>query len=445
MNEVKYQIFVSSTYKDLINTREMVSKTILNLYQFPIGMEMFSADDDEQWEVIKETIDISDYYILILGHRYGSETKEGISYTEKEFDYAKEIGIPILSFIRDRKAPTTPDERDNDPQKIEKLEAFLKKASGSKMCDFWTCKEQLASQVAVALSKMFRKTPRVGWIRGDKGLSSEVSEELARLSKANRELRDELDAYKARIVNRSPVIDVKLGFDVKSGIDAKSLEELGYSDVIPPERIESIPKELSEYVKDEDLKEYNSRLPNKKVIDDFNKQNAMYHRLIKGSFDLKIIVGNNGNSPANEVLIDLQFPKEILVIEEYELKEIEEPELKLPKNPIEEGWKKYRRDQEGRLSLSIHNAINSMKRPGVFGSDFVLPHITPNIADRNTWCDIKNNSVSIRIKKLIHTREENFDEIKIIPMEKGVYKVKGSIVCEEFETKKDLEIEIVVK
>ena len=443
MNEVKYQIFVSSTYKDLINTREMVTKIILNLYQFPIGMEMFSADDDEQWEVIKETIDISDYYILILGHRYGSETKEGISYTEKEFDYAKEIGIPILSFIRDRKAPTTPDERDVDPQKIEKLEAFLKKASDSKMCDFWTGKEQLASQVAVSLSKMFRKTPRVGWIRADKVLSSEVSEELARLRNANRDLSDEPDASKATHVTGSPSIHVHFGFDVKSGIDAKSLEELGYSDVIPLERIESVPKELSEYVKDKDLEEYNSCLPNKKVIEDFNEQNAMYHRLINGSFDFTIIVGNNGNSPANEVLIDLQFPREILVIEEYELKEIEEPELKIPKNPIEEGWKKYRRDQEGKLSL--HNAIEAMMRPGSFGSNFVLPHITPNIANRNTWFDIKDNSVSIRIKKLIHTREVNFDEIKIIPMKKGVYKVTGSIVCEEFETKKDLKIEIVVK
>ena len=119
MNQVKYQIFVSSTYNDLVGARDKVANTILSLYHFPIGMEMFSADDDEQWDVIKETIDFSDYYILILGHRYGSETKEGISYTEKEFEYAKEKDVPILSFIRDRKAPTTPDERDSDPEKVK--------------------------------------------------------------------------------------------------------------------------------------------------------------------------------------------------------------------------------------------------------------------------------------------------------------------------------------
>ena len=57
--------------------------------QFPIGMEMFSAADDDQWKIIKETIDSSDFYILIIGNRYGSiEETTGISYTEKEFDYA---------------------------------------------------------------------------------------------------------------------------------------------------------------------------------------------------------------------------------------------------------------------------------------------------------------------------------------------------------------------
>lgn len=60
---------------------------------------MFNAGDEEQWEVIKKTIDVSDYYVLIFGHRYGSLTNEGISYTEKEYWYAKEKGIPIHIFI----------------------------------------------------------------------------------------------------------------------------------------------------------------------------------------------------------------------------------------------------------------------------------------------------------------------------------------------------------
>lgn len=66
---------------------------------FPIGMELFNADNIEQWEQIKRTIDSSNYYVLIIKKRYGSMTKNKISYTEKEYNYAKSIHIPILCFI----------------------------------------------------------------------------------------------------------------------------------------------------------------------------------------------------------------------------------------------------------------------------------------------------------------------------------------------------------
>ena len=44
-----HQIFISSTYKDLIEERQKVTHAILKLYHFPIGMEMFHADNDEKW------------------------------------------------------------------------------------------------------------------------------------------------------------------------------------------------------------------------------------------------------------------------------------------------------------------------------------------------------------------------------------------------------------
>ncbi|WP_394523264.1 DUF4062 domain-containing protein [Lacrimispora sp. JR3] len=68
--------------------------------QFPIGMEMFSAADEDQWEIIKKAIDSSDYYILIIGNRYGSiEKSTGISYTKKEFNYAIEQKYLFLHLL----------------------------------------------------------------------------------------------------------------------------------------------------------------------------------------------------------------------------------------------------------------------------------------------------------------------------------------------------------
>jgi hypothetical protein len=50
--------------------------------------------------LIKKVIDDSDYYIVILGGRYGSVGEDGVSYTEREYRYALSIGKPIIPKLR---------------------------------------------------------------------------------------------------------------------------------------------------------------------------------------------------------------------------------------------------------------------------------------------------------------------------------------------------------
>jgi hypothetical protein len=68
----RYQVFVSSTFTDLKDERQAVLKAILELDHMPAGMELFPATDDSAWQLIKDVIDTSDYYALIIGGRYGS-------------------------------------------------------------------------------------------------------------------------------------------------------------------------------------------------------------------------------------------------------------------------------------------------------------------------------------------------------------------------------------
>ena len=90
--EKKYQVFISSTYTDLIEERKKVLDILLMADCIPAGMEAFVATDAEQFEVIKKVIDLCDYYVLILGRRYGSINADtGISYTEMEYEYARRV------------------------------------------------------------------------------------------------------------------------------------------------------------------------------------------------------------------------------------------------------------------------------------------------------------------------------------------------------------------
>ena len=73
----KYQVFIPSTFNDLQEERAKVRGAILSMYHFPVGMEMFGAANESQWKIIQDTIDSSDYYVLLIAHRYGSIIMEG--------------------------------------------------------------------------------------------------------------------------------------------------------------------------------------------------------------------------------------------------------------------------------------------------------------------------------------------------------------------------------
>jgi hypothetical protein len=187
----KYQIFVSSTYQDLIEEREQVIKAVLEMGHIPVGMEMFSAADEEQWKIIARQIDEIDYYVIIVAHRYGSTTTEGISYTEKEFNYAVSKGIPVLGFVIDDSAPWPKSRFESDSKGQKKLGDFKKKVK-TRLIQFWKNKEELHGRFSIALMKTISTTPRTGWARADEVSGPEVMKELTRLSSENATLRAEI-------------------------------------------------------------------------------------------------------------------------------------------------------------------------------------------------------------------------------------------------------------
>src|SRR5258708_26313078 len=97
--EKRYQVFVSSTFLDLQEERQEVIQALLELDCIPAGMELFPSADDDQWTLIKNIIDDSDYYLVIIGGRYGSESPTGLSYTRMEYEYALSQKKPVIGFV----------------------------------------------------------------------------------------------------------------------------------------------------------------------------------------------------------------------------------------------------------------------------------------------------------------------------------------------------------
>lgn len=95
----KLQVFVSSTYTDLIEERQAAVQAILDAGHIPAGMELFKSGKP-LISTIHKWIDESDVYMLILGGRYGSiENKSDFSYTELEYKYALSKNMPVFAIV----------------------------------------------------------------------------------------------------------------------------------------------------------------------------------------------------------------------------------------------------------------------------------------------------------------------------------------------------------
>ncbi|MBE5977865.1 MAG: DUF4062 domain-containing protein [Paenibacillaceae bacterium] len=175
--EKRYQIFVSSTFEDLVDERKRVIETILNFNHIPAGMELFTASNDEQFEYIKKIMHNCDYYILIVGGRYGTiNPDKGISYTEQEYLYALELGLPILAFLHETPYDL-PSKRRDDENRIL-FDAFLKKVKTGKMIKYWSNIDNLTSSVLLGLNYEFNNNPRLGWVRGGESNSAELLKQI---------------------------------------------------------------------------------------------------------------------------------------------------------------------------------------------------------------------------------------------------------------------------
>lgn len=204
----RYQVFVSSTYADLKEERSKVIQTIMELDCIPAGMELFPSIDEEQYNFIKRIIDDCDYYILIIGGRYGSLSEDGISYTEKEYDYAIEKGIKVMAFIHGNPDEIAYGKSEQNEDARKKLDAFKTKVSTGRLVKFWNKPEELPGLVALSLPKTIKTYPATGWVRANAATPSEILQELNEQRKENDELKEQVKSLTQNVEDK-PILNIE--------------------------------------------------------------------------------------------------------------------------------------------------------------------------------------------------------------------------------------------
>ena len=471
MLEKKYQVFISSTFTDLVEARRKVRDAILSMYHFPVGMELFGAANEEQWQIISETIDSSDYYVLIIAQRYGSVIPEGssdagISFTEKEFRYAQEKGIPILAFLLDDNVAVKPEYVETEHR--DKLDAFKKAVKTGRLVEWWKTPDELAQKVTAALYKQITRKKRPGWIRGDavdieKSFKTitELTERNQQLVEENKALLLENQRLKQKPERKPNLIVVFEGdmpadddkddplYSRKDNIKTNEEDETVHLKVgsvgtaivegeYQPVSQSDFFGELRGRVTDEEIKAYNDALPSKKELEEYLDLYRTYHMIVDHGIASVITIHNIGTAKATDVSLIIEFPEEIRVLDIAEVRKLDEPEG--PKKPRDLQEVAYERAHK--FETSMLKTLNQLDHFGMI-NPVDLPDLSAYIT-RNTVfksVTISDNIVSIELKNgIVHSRWESFNDIYIVPLIKGEFKAKATLMCAEYEDPEEMEI-----
>lgn len=193
MAKKRYQVFLSSTYEDLKDERFAVMESLQTIKCFVAGMEYFSAVDINQFEYIKKVIDDCDYYLLVLGGRYGTvPNDEEKSYTEKEYNYAVSKNKPIIALLHQDISSLPSGRCEQSEIQKKRYTAFRNKLSQGRLVNYWRDISELQAKALSGVVAAIENFPDVpGWVRGDSIASEDILRDVEELRKENKRLKNE--------------------------------------------------------------------------------------------------------------------------------------------------------------------------------------------------------------------------------------------------------------
>lgn len=423
-SSIRFQIFVSSTYTDLYPVRRKVTEHILSMNHIPAGMEMFSASGQQQWKTIQKAIDNSDYYVLIVGERYGSISEEdGISYTEKEFNYARSRGIPTLCFLSGDKYTTTRDKRETDTLKIELLENFKKKVLIDQLCDFWEDEDELVRKISAALYKIFVEEPGIGWIRGDV-TDPEALSKLIKVMEDNAKLTAKINELESNAKNDVPKLLVRINqHDFQEGnLNIQLPEPVGFEFGYSPILFETIPERLRQFISEDEVDFYNSSLPSKDEVEKYFLKSSLY--MIGCSNPIKFSIHNNSPVKANNVLIRMYIPDGLRVLSQSEVSILPEPSINVPLHPLILAEKREKSSEPDSLKIVVRK---------------VSPGVAKKVRSQarssgQKTLTIRNGKSIFGSKDFIRqsTLHSLSSDIYFVPDRAGEFNIRVTIICDEY-------------
>lgn len=426
-NITKYELLISCP-GDVKDEVEIIKESVHQFnstFSNALGImiqERYWANDahpetgDEAQKILnKQIVDKCDAAVAIFWTRFGTPTDDYYSGSEEEIE--KMIASKKNVFLYFSNVPVSPNIIDNEQYQkiIEYKEKFIKNKKGL----YWeySSLDDFKKLFYAHLAQYFLSLPKLKKIADGK----------------------------------KPIIEVELIDAEKDDIPEEVYRYKRANGLIRYRKLskDDLFEDIADKVTIDDLNAYNEALPSENEIDAFNKQQKLYEDAKNNCYEFKLSVSNIGNTKANEIFVDLKFPKEILVYRENDVESVKKPDEKpnMPRDPImraidEKCGKQIQKFNRGINSFMIgSNLLKQVADMNNFSNtiasaSFVSPILTnynsllPTNVD---YCVKDNNILSLYIDNLLHTRRYNSNNFTLVFTECGEFEAKYSVMCEEWE------------
>lgn len=155
---MKKNVFISSTFEDLIPHRKAIWELLENYEVNVKGMEAFGARKESPLETCLNEVNQSDIYIGIIGYRFGSiENNSGKSFTQLEYERAVKEDKEILIYLINEIETKVEIKNVDFGEKRNKLQNFKSILKDKHTIDTFTHPENLTLKLKQRLDELLDK------------------------------------------------------------------------------------------------------------------------------------------------------------------------------------------------------------------------------------------------------------------------------------------------
>ena len=163
MIDKRYHVFISTTEADMHAERVVLSQTLVSQGFFSWGLEQRTPLTTA---FARRQIDDCDYFVLMLGSRYGELSASGVSYMHLEYIYAVTKQKPILVLMYEAPESRADEFQDRSPEAKVKFLDFRRQLQRERdMVMTFRDLRDLEIAIRHTMPQFLNRYPAQGWIR----------------------------------------------------------------------------------------------------------------------------------------------------------------------------------------------------------------------------------------------------------------------------------------